>query len=111
MGAGGALTIHESYLTVVVNTLLRFRPRPEASTPVPMTNFRSIKSPVALATYGMFLVPEPLGACLLLAAGIWWLWRKTGCPCRGMVSSFWERVRRGLHLSGAPSPGDVFGGK
>jgi hypothetical protein len=62
-----------------------------------MTNFRGIKSPVALATCGMFLVPEPFGACLLLAAAVWWLWRKTGCPWRGMLSSFREGVRRGLH--------------
>jgi hypothetical protein len=62
-----------------------------------MTSFRKINSPVALATCGMFLVPEPFGACLLLAAAIWWLWRKTGCPCRSMLSSFREAVRRGLH--------------
>src|SRR6202166_619904 len=75
---GGALTIRQSYLRVVVNTLLRFRPCPEASAPELMTNFRSIKSPVALATCGMFLVPEPLGSCLLLAAAVSWLWRYTG---------------------------------
>jgi hypothetical protein len=62
-----------------------------------MTSFRKINSPLALATCGMFLVPEPFGACLLLAAAIWWLWRKTGCPCRSMLSSFREAVRRGLH--------------
>jgi len=73
-----------------------------------MTNFRRINSPVALATCGMFLVPEPFGACLLLAAAIWWLWRKAGCPCRTMLPSFRERVRRGLHLPGAHSPGGVF---
>jgi hypothetical protein len=76
-----------------------------------MTSFRRINSPVALATCGMFLVPEPFGACLLLAAAIWWLWRKAGCPCRTMLSSFGERVRRGLHLPGAHSPGGVFGEK
>jgi hypothetical protein len=76
-----------------------------------MTSFRRINSPVALATCGMFLVPEPFGACLLLAAAIWWLWRKAGCPCRSMVSSFWEAVRRRLHLPGAHSPGDAFGGE
>jgi hypothetical protein len=74
-----------------------------------MPNFRGIKSPAALATCGMFLVPEPFGACLLLAAAVWWLWRKAGCPCRSMVSSFWEAVRRVLHLPGADSPGGVFG--
>jgi len=58
----------------------------------------------------MFLVPEPFGACLLLAAAIWWLWRKAGCPCRSMVSSLWEAVTRRLRLPGAQSPGAVFGG-
>jgi hypothetical protein len=76
-----------------------------------MTNFRRINSPVALATCGMFLVPEPFGACLLLAAAIWWLWRKAGCPWRSMLSSFPERVRRGLHLPGAHSPGGAFSEK
>jgi hypothetical protein len=75
-----------------------------------MTNFRGINSPVALATCGMFLVPEPFGACLLLAAAIWWLWRKIGCPYRTALSSFWEGVRRGLRLPGAHSPGGVDGG-
>jgi hypothetical protein len=41
-----------------------------------MAGFRQIKSPVALATFGAFLVPEPLGTCLVLLAAIWWLWRK-----------------------------------
>jgi hypothetical protein len=76
-----------------------------------MTNFRKINSPVALATCGMFLVPEPFGACLLLAAAVWWLWRKTGSPCRNMLSSFREAVRRRLHLPGAGSPDRVDGGK
>jgi len=29
-----------------------------------------------LAALGAFFVPEPLGACLVIAAGIWWLCRK-----------------------------------
>ncbi|MGA8076612.1 MAG: hypothetical protein WBD53_14410 [Xanthobacteraceae bacterium] len=41
-----------------------------------MSGFRQIKSPSALATLGAFLVPEPLGACLVLLAIIWWLCRK-----------------------------------
>jgi hypothetical protein len=76
-----------------------------------MTNFRKINSPVALATCGMFLVPEPFGACLLLAAAIWWLWRKTGCPCRNMLLSLREAVWRRLRSPGAYSPGGVDGGK
>jgi hypothetical protein len=108
---GGPLTISQSFPALVVNPLLRIRPCPEAGAPELMTNFRKINSPVALATCGMFLVPEPFGACLLLAAAIWWLWRKAGCPCRSMVSSFWESVRRGLRLPGTHSPGDVDGGK
>ena len=97
--------------TPIVNTLLTFSPCPEASAPELMPNFRRINSPVALATCGMFLVPEPFGACLLLAAAVWWLWRKTGCPCRSMVSSFREGARRVLHLPGAHPPGDVNGEK
>jgi hypothetical protein len=62
-----------------------------------MTNFRAINSPAALATCGMFLVPEPFGACLLLAAAIWWLWRKMGCPYRTVLSSLPETVGRGLY--------------
>jgi len=76
-----------------------------------MTNFRKINSPVALATCGMFLVPEPFGACLLLAAAIWWLWRKAGCPCRSMLLSFREAARRRLRLPVARWPGGVDGGK
>ena len=106
---GGALTIRRSLSARVVNTLLRLSPCPEAA-PELMTNFRGINSPVALATCGMFLVPEPFGACLLLAAAIWWLWRKAGCPCRSILSSFWEAVRRGLHLPGAHSAGGLDGG-
>ena len=105
----GALTIRQSFLTLIVNTLLRFWPCPEAGAPELMTNFRGINSPVALAECGMFLVPEPLGACLLLAAAIWWLWRKTGCPCRSMLSSFREGVRRRLHLPGPHSCEGIFG--
>jgi hypothetical protein len=76
-----------------------------------MTHFRRINSPVALATCGMFLVPEPFGACLLLAAAIWWLWRKTGCPCGSLLLSFREAVKRRLCLPGAHSPGGTFGEK
>jgi hypothetical protein len=108
---GGALTIRQSFLTLGVNTLLRFRHCPEASAPELMTSFRRINSPVALATCGMFLVPEPFGACLVLAAAIWWLWRKAGCPCLSMVSSLRERVRRGLDWPGAHPPDGVFGEK
>jgi hypothetical protein len=38
-----------------------------------MTTFSQINSPVALAAFGAFFVPEPLGMCLVLAAGLWWL--------------------------------------
>jgi len=41
---------------------------------------RQIKTPRALAALGAFFVPEPLGACLVLAAAVWWLCRK---PFRG----------------------------
>jgi hypothetical protein len=35
-----------------------------------MTKFRTIKSHVALAACGAFLVPEPFGTCFVLAAAI-----------------------------------------
>jgi hypothetical protein len=34
------------------------------------------KSPKALAALGAFCVPEPFGACLVVAAAIWWSCRK-----------------------------------
>ena len=37
-----------------------------------MKNLRKIKSPAALATFGAFFVPEPLGACVVFAAAVWW---------------------------------------
>jgi hypothetical protein len=37
---------------------------------------REIKTPPALAALGAFFVPEPLGACLVVAAAVWWLCRK-----------------------------------
>jgi hypothetical protein len=42
-----------------------------------MTKFRQIKSPVGLATFGAFFVPEPIGMCLVLASAIWWVARIT----------------------------------
>ena len=41
-----------------------------------MKGLRKIKSPAALATFGAFFVPQPLGACIVFAAAIWWSWRK-----------------------------------
>ena len=58
-----------------------------------MIKIRTIKSPVALAACGAFLVPEPLGVCLVLAAGVWWLFRKIGAPCRSLLL-LWERAER-----------------
>jgi hypothetical protein len=54
---------------------------------VPMIRVREISSPIALAACGAFLVPEPLGICFVLAAGIWWLWRKI----RWQQIGFFER--------------------
>jgi hypothetical protein len=42
-----------------------------------MAKLSNIKSPVGLATFGAFFVPEPLGVCLVVASGIWWLSRTT----------------------------------
>jgi hypothetical protein len=41
-----------------------------------MKSLRKIKSPAALATFGAFFVPEPFGACVVLAAAIWWCYRR-----------------------------------
>jgi hypothetical protein len=41
-----------------------------------MKSLRKIRSPAALATFGAFFVPEPLGALLVLTAALWWLYRK-----------------------------------
>jgi hypothetical protein len=41
-----------------------------------MKRLRKIKSPGALAAVGAFFVPEPFGAFVVLAAAIWWLYRK-----------------------------------
>src|ERR1700733_4381422 len=45
-----------------------------------MLRIREIGSPAALAACGAFLVPEPFGVCFVLAAAIWWLWRRVGRP-------------------------------
>lgn len=63
-----------------------------------MIKVRTIKSPVTLAACGAFLVPEPLGACLVLTAGIWWLYRKIGAPCSSLLSLWEQAVRR--HFAG-----------
>jgi len=54
-----------------------------------MKRLRHIKSPAALATFGAFFVPEPLGACVVLAAAIWWSCRKLGRtrPQAGLAAS------------------------
>ncbi len=45
-----------------------------------------MKSPIALAACGAFLVPEPLGTCFVVVAAIWWLCRKIGSPLRTLLS-------------------------
>jgi hypothetical protein len=52
-----------------------------------MKSLRKVKSPAALATFGAFFVPEPLGACLVFAAAIWWSWRKLSRRSRGGLAS------------------------
>jgi hypothetical protein len=42
-----------------------------------------------------FFVPEPLGACFVFAAAIWWTWRKLGR----------DRTQGGLASSLAPTGG------
>jgi hypothetical protein len=67
---------------------------------------RTIKSPVTLAACGAFLVPEPLGVCLMLAAGIWWLCRKIGASCRSPLSLWEQAPRRYFAAMNAPFRGD-----
>ena len=55
-----------------------------------MTKLREIKSPIALAAFGAFFVPEPLGMCVVLASAIWWL---TGISAVAQETSS-ERDRR-----------------
>lgn len=57
-----------------------------------MARFRDIKSPVALAAVGAFLVPEPLGTCLVLAAVMWWFGRKLGVPLHWLSRLTWPRA-------------------
>ena len=59
-----------------------------------MIKIRTIKSPGTLAACGAFLVPEPLGVCLVLAAAVWWLCRKIGAPYRSLLSLWGRAVRR-----------------
>ena len=47
---------------------------------------RHIKTPRALAALGAFFVPEPLGACLVLAAAVWWLCRKPFRRAEAIIS-------------------------
>ena len=60
-----------------------------------MKNLRKIKSPAALATFGAFFVPEPLGACVVFAAAVWWSWRRLSR----------NRTWGGLESSLPPTPG------
>jgi hypothetical protein len=61
-----------------------------------MFKVREINSPAALAACGVFLVPEPFGACFVLAAAIWWLWRKIGRPWGHPLLLFRKRMVLGV---------------
>jgi hypothetical protein len=43
----------------------------------PLKHLHQIKTPQALAVFGAFFVPEPLGLCVVLASAIWWFSGKT----------------------------------
>jgi hypothetical protein len=60
--------------------------------PPTQTKLRQIKSPIALAAFGAFFVPEPLGMCVVIASAIWWL---TGSPAMAQIRSD-EVTSRGL---------------
>jgi hypothetical protein len=71
-----------------------------------MIKIRTIKSPVTLAACGAFLVPEPLGVCLVLVAGIWWLCRKIAAPCRRLSSLSDQAMGRHFARMDVLIPGD-----
>jgi hypothetical protein len=71
-----------------------------------MFTVREIGSPAALAACGAFLVPEPFGVCVVLAAAIWWLWRRVGRPWGNPLLLFRKRMILGVltRLRGMRSP-------
>src|SRR5581483_6169935 len=75
-GGPPALTTLQDSPRHRVNPLLTSLARSANGTFVRKPTLRELKTPPALAAFGAFFVPEPLGACLVLAAGVWWLCRK-----------------------------------
>jgi hypothetical protein len=71
-----------------------------------MKSLRKIKSPAALATFGAFFVPEPLGACVVFAAAIWWSCRKLSRnrPRSGLASSLTPTDGKEAIASAATAP-------
>jgi hypothetical protein len=43
---------------------------------------KRFNSPAALAAFGAFAVPEPLGAIMVVCAAIWWCWSRKRLPLR-----------------------------
>ena len=43
---------------------------------------KRLNSPAALAAFGAFAVPEPLGAIMVVCAAIWWCWSRKRLPLR-----------------------------
>jgi hypothetical protein len=75
-----------------------------------MMKFQNINSPIALAAFGAFFVPEPLGVCLVLASAIWWLTGVTAMA-QGMSNASSERDRQvltPLHYAAVFITGTVF---
>jgi hypothetical protein len=60
-----------------------------------MMKIQHINSPIALAAFGAFFVPEPLGICLVLASAIWWFTGVTAMA-QGMSNASSERDRQVL---------------
>jgi hypothetical protein len=107
-GAAALTTLQDSPRHKV-NPLLTSLAQSANGPPVRKPTLREIKTPPALAAFGAFFVPEPLGACLVLAAAIWWLCRK---PFGGASSEILPQAPepdagRGAYAQAAAMPADV----
>jgi hypothetical protein len=61
-----------------------------------LKNLHQIKTPAALAVFGAFFVPEPLGLCVVLASVIWWSCGKTAMTPDVSIARWAERVQASL---------------
>jgi hypothetical protein len=85
-GKAAALTTPKDSRRHKINPLLTSLAHSANGSFVRKLTLRHIKTPRALAALGAFFVPEPLGACLVLAAAAWWLCRKPFHPTDSTIS-------------------------